>query len=92
MKNFVQTYLPQLKIFMRKNALLMISVKVLKLLLVIFLMSCGSNTSEPAKTPDTILIDSMDASLPGDTTKIIYDEEIEESEEEEENPIAPQES
>lgn len=92
MKNFIQTYLPQLKAFMRKNALLMISVKVLKLVLVIFLMSCGSNSTESAKAPDTILVDSTDASLPGDTTKIDFNEDAEDSEEEDENPIAPQES
>jgi hypothetical protein len=92
MKNQVQDLIAQAKEFMRKHAFLIVSLKVVKVLVVIFLLSCSSN-QESSKGVDTVKYD--DTSLPGDTAIYKYDEKEEGEDGEEEgndNPIAPQES
>jgi hypothetical protein len=91
MKNQLQGYMELVKNFMRKHYLLFLSVKVLKLLIVLFLFSCGSS-QDPAKLPDTILIDSLPGNSPADSIIFRNDEEEEEKEEEENsNPMVPEE-
>ena len=92
MKKQLQESLVVAKNFMRKHSLLFISLKVLKLLIVLFLFSCGSKP-EPSNTPDTILIDSIPDNAPGDSTNFRNEEEEEEEGEEGgDNPLVPQES
>jgi hypothetical protein len=92
MKNQFNEYMNLVKGFMRKNALLIISVKVLKLLLVLFLVSCGGKQSTDKK-PDTVRVDSIGTDMPGDSTMFKNQEEDEEGEEEDNgNPMVPQES
>lgn len=91
MKNQLQGYMELVKNFMRKHYLLFLSAKVLKLLIVLFLFSCGSS-QEPSQKPDTVLIDSIPGNAPEDS--VIYkneEEEEEEKEEENSNPMVPEE-
>jgi hypothetical protein len=92
MKNQMHDYLDLVKGFMRKNALLIVSVKILKILIVIFLFSC-SGKPEPSKVPDTILVDSIQGNSPGDSIDFKNeDEDEDEKEENNDNPMVPQES
>ncbi len=79
------------KNFMRKHILLIVSAKVLKLLLVLFLFSCSGKPASDNKKQDTVKVNT---DMPGDT--VIYKnngEEEEESEDEDNgNPMVPQES
>ena len=79
-----------MKNFMRKHYLLFLSVKMLKLLIVLFLFSCGSS-QEPAKLPDTILIDTLPGNSPADSIIFRNDEEEEEKEDDNSNPMVPEE-
>ncbi len=91
MKNQFKDALLQAKEFMQKHAFLMISIKVIKVLIVVFFMSCSSK-QEPAKGVDTVKFD--DTSLPGDTAIYKYEEGEEEEEEADpiDNGIVPQDS
>ena len=94
MKNQFYNYLNLTKSFLRKHTLLFVSLKVLKVILVLCLFSCGSK-SEKSGTQDTIFVDSIQDNSPGDSTNFKNFEEEEEEEEEEEggeNPLVPQES
>ncbi len=93
MKKQLKESMESIKEFMRKNTLLIVSLKVLKLLIVFFLFSCGGKP-ESSKTPDTIRVDSINGNAPSDS--VIYrneEEEVEEGEEEDSgNSLVPQES
>ena len=92
MKNQLHDYLNLVKGFMRKNALLILSLKVLKVLIVVFLFSSCSGKPEPSSKPDTILVDSIPGNTPGDSVNFKNEEEEEPKEENNENPLVPQES
>ncbi len=92
MKDQLQEYTALVKGFMKKHYVLFLSLKVLKLLIVFFMFSCESKP-EPSKIPDTIMIDTIQGNTPEDS--VIYkndEEETEDGEEENENPLVPQES
>lgn len=90
MKNQLQGYMELVKNFMRKHYLLFLSVKLLKILIVLFLFSCGSS-QEPSKLPDTILIDSIQGNTPEDSVIYKNEEEEEDGEEDNSNPMVPEE-
>lgn len=96
MKNQFQHYVSSTKVFMRKHALLFVTLKVLKVVLVFCLFSCGSKP-ENSGSMDTILVDSIQGNSPTDSTNFRNTDEEEEEEENEdeeggENPLVPQES
>jgi len=83
-------YLKLFSEFIRKHSLLIFSIKVLKIAILVFFISCSGNT-ESSKTPDTIKVDLEDTDLPGDT--LYYKGDDEEGDEDDDiNPISPQES
>ncbi|HVD99354.1 MAG TPA: hypothetical protein VNB90_14190 [Cytophagaceae bacterium] len=92
MKNQFQEYLNLVRGFMKKHYLFFISVKVLKFILVLFLLSCESKTG-PSSIPDTVLVDTIQGNSPEDS--VIYknddDDDDDKKEEDNNNPIAPEE-
>ena len=91
MKNKMLDYMNLVKSFMRKHTLLFVSVKVLKLLVVLFFFSCEGKP-ESSKTPDTIKVDTINGNAPGDSVIYKNEEEDDDKEEENNNPLVPQES
>lgn len=87
-------YLTESISYIRKNPLLFLSLKLLKVAIVFFFVACSSPTNpKPAQEtpPDTISVD-FDTDLPSDTLYYKLEEDEEEMEEDEINPIMPQES
>lgn len=92
MKNQIQEYMSLAKSFMKKNYLLFLSLKVLKILLVLMFFSC-ENKQAPVKIPDTVKVDTINGNAPEDSILYRNNEEDEEEEEEQnQNPIVPEES
>ncbi len=91
MKNQFNDCMNQVKGFMRKHALLIVSAKVLKLLIVLFLFSCGGNP-DSSKKPDTVRVDSIQGNSPQDSVKFKNEEEDEKEDDDNGNPLVPQES
>lgn len=92
MKNQLQEYMDLAKGFMKKNYLLFLSLKVLKILLVLMFFSC-EHKQAPVKAPDTVNVDTIMGNSPEDS--ILYrnnEDEEEEDEEQNQNPIVPEES
>ena len=81
------------KDFMYKHRMIIISAKILKLLIVLFLVSCESKP-EPSKKPDTVRVDSINGNSPEDSTKFKNDddEDDDDKDDDNQNPMVPQES
>jgi len=87
-------YLTESISYIRKNPLLFLSLKLLKVATVFFFVACSSPTNQkPTQEtpPDTISVD-FDTDLPSDTLYYKLEEDEEEKEEDEINPVMPQES
>ncbi len=91
MKNKMLDYMNLVKGFMRKHTLLFVSVKILKLLIVLFFFSCGGKPETP-KAPDTIMVDTVTGNAPGDSVIYKNEEDDEDKDEDNNNPLVPQES
>ncbi len=91
MKDQLQEYMSLVKGFMKKHYLLFLSLKVLKILIVVLMFSCESKTERPSNVPDTIMVDSIEGNAPGDSILYKNEEEEEDSEEDDGNPMVPQE-
>jgi hypothetical protein len=93
MKNQIDNCMNFWKNFMRKNGLLIVSVKVLKLLLVLFLFSCESKPGPTLKELDTIRVDSINGNSPEDSVNFKNEDEDEDKkQDEEQSPVVPAES
>ena len=98
MKKQLLDYMNLVKNFMRKHLLLMITIKVVKIAIVIFFFSCDGK-SESSKDQDTILVDTIHGNSSEDSVIFKNDSEKENNkdendkeEEENSNPLVPQES
>lgn len=75
MKNQFNDIVLQAKVFFRKNAVLLFSIKVVKIIILFLFVSCSGASEKASDAPDTVKVDITDTKLPGDTALYNYVEE-----------------